>query len=92
MQLLILAQHEHQCSAALLHCHRNRPTGKALTHLRDPSLNGLRHMAYLSVLTRSGVGLLQAPNVLLVRPINGHKGGILDFGLVLAHEFFLIPS
>ncbi|PYU78106.1 MAG: hypothetical protein DMG50_28660, partial [Acidobacteria bacterium] len=31
--------------AALLHRHRNRPTGKALTHLRDPGLNGLRNMA-----------------------------------------------
>jgi len=30
---------------------------------------------------------LQAPDVLLVRPINGQKSGILDFGLVLTHEF-----
>ena len=92
MQLLVLAQHEYQGPAALLHRHRNRSTGKALTHLRHPSLNGLRHMAHFSALTRAGVGLLQAPDVLLVRPINGPKGGILDFGLVFTHEFFLTPS
>src|SRR5207248_6580602 len=93
MQLLVLAQQEHQSSAALLHGHRNRSTGKALTHLRDPSLNGLRHMVHFSALTGAGVGLLQAPDVLLVRPINGQKSGILDFGLVLTHEFSrLLPG
>src|SRR5438270_10759022 len=89
MQLLVLAQQEHQSSAALLHRHRNRSTGKALTHLRGPSLNGLRHMVHFSALTGAGVGVLQAPDVLLVCPINGQKSGILDFGLVLTHEFFL---
>jgi hypothetical protein len=38
MQLRVLAEQEHQGSAALLHSHRNRSTGKALTQLRDPSL------------------------------------------------------
>src|SRR5262249_44237508 len=66
-------------------------TGKALTHLRHPGLNGLRHMAYFSALTRAAVGLLQGPGVLLVCPINSQKSGILDFGLVLTHEFFLTP-
>src|SRR6266566_7719151 len=65
--------------------------GKVLTHLRDPGLNGLRHMVHLPALTRPGVGVLQAPDVLLVRPIDGQKSGILDFGLVLNHEFFLTP-
>src|SRR6266699_4885958 len=35
---------------------------------------------------------LQAPDVLLVRPINGQKSCILDFGLVSTHELVLILS
>src|SRR5438132_486463 len=50
------------------------------------------HMVHFSALTCAGVGLLQAPDVLLVRPINGQKSCILDFGLVSTHELVLILS
>src|SRR5215469_3389672 len=91
MQLRVLAEQEHQGSARLFHRYRDRPTSKALTDLRDPSLNGLRHMVHFAALTRTGVGLLQTPDVLFVRPINGQERGILDFGLVLTHEFSRLP-
>src|SRR5271165_3531757 len=83
MQGLILAEHEHQRSLHLLHRYGDRAIAESLTELSHPGLYRFRGVLQLSAFALRGAGCLQAPHMLLIRPIDTHERR--ELGLLLQH-------
>src|SRR5690348_1704674 len=82
VQPLIFAQQKHQGSTGLLHRYRNRTLTKSLAHLHDPRFNRFWCLLYLPTFPPCRIGALQAPDMLLVRPIDRQESCKLRLLLV----------
>jgi hypothetical protein len=79
MELLVLAQHEHQSPARLFHCDRDRARAESLAQLTDPRFDRLRRMLHLATLALLRACRFETPDMLLIRPIHPHESGELGF-------------
>ena len=81
MQLFVLAEHENQRAARLLHRESDRLTAEANAQHGRPRRNRFRTMLDLAALTPIRVSRLQGPDVFTVAPVYGHissKAGFVN--------------
>src|SRR6266446_6046335 len=79
VQLFVLAEHENQGAARLLHRESDRLTAEASAQHCRPRRNRFRTMLDLAALAPIRVSRLQGPDVFTVAPVYGHIGSKAGF-------------
>src|SRR5882762_1778948 len=90
VQLFVLAEHENQRAARLLHRESDRLTAEASAQHGRPRRNRFRTMLDLAALAPIRVSRLQGPDVFTVAPVYGHISS--KAGFVSAINVHLVIS